>query len=279
MNIYKPSELKAFLEENNKKASKRLSQNFLIDKNILDKIVKRNHSYKTFPVLEIGPGPGALTEQLLTAGFKVTAVELDKEFSELLKKRLTPFFPELTIINDDFLDLDLEKIPGKSTLWTLIANLPYNITSKALIKLFIHAKYFTALTVMVQKEFFDRICALEGKDYGIINILARVCSTQIDGFKVSNSCFFPAPRVDSAVLHLELNCHHSPQKMTAFYEFLKTAFSSRRKKIISNLNASFEFKKLESAFDMYGLDKNCRVEALAPEQYFQLFNFLTSSSS
>lgn len=94
MNIYKPTELQSFLNAHNKKANKNLSQNFLIDKNILDKIIKYNQGYKSFPVLEIGPGPGALTEGLLNQGFKVHAVDLDKDFVELLKKG-SPHFSQI----------------------------------------------------------------------------------------------------------------------------------------------------------------------------------------
>ena len=279
MSLYKPSELKAFLEENQKKANKRLSQNFLIDKNILDKIIQLNMAYKAFPALEIGPGPGALTEQLLQAGFKVTAIELDQQFAELLKKRLTPFYPQLEIIQDDFLKTDLKVVLQKSPLWSVVANLPYHITSKALIKLLMNSHSFSSLTLMVQKEFFDRVMETSGKDYGIINILCRLCSSKMEGFKVSASCFYPAPRVDSAVLHLQLNCPHSPAKMMAFYEFLKTAFVSRRKKLISNLQDKYSITLLKECFKTYELDENIRVEALNPEQYFQLFNFLSHSAS
>jgi 16S rRNA (adenine1518-N6/adenine1519-N6)-dimethyltransferase len=206
VNIYRPSELKAFLDENNKKASKKLSQNFLIDKNILDKIIKFNAPYKSFPVLEIGPGPGALTEQLLNSGYKVHAVDLDKEFVDLLKKRLTPFFPNFKVTHQDFLALNLESLKNEAPLWTVIANLPYHISSKALIKLLIHSNVFASLTLMVQKEFFERVKQTSGKDYGILNILMRHCASQIDGFNVSARCFYPAPRVESSVMHLTLNC-------------------------------------------------------------------------
>jgi 16S rRNA (adenine1518-N6/adenine1519-N6)-dimethyltransferase len=266
VNIYKPSELKAFLLENNKKANKKLSQNFLIDKNILDKIVKLNQDYKAFPVLEIGPGPG----------FKVSAVELDSQFAELLKKRLSPFFPHFKIHNSDFLDLDITSLSCQSTLWSVIANLPYHITSKALTKLIIHSKFFTSLTLMVQKEFYDRIQALDGKDYGILNILIRVCSSSISGFKVSASCFYPAPRVDSAVLHITLNCAHSPHKIEEFHEFLKICFMSRRKKLISNLSSKYDQVILIKAFDLYKLDLGTRVETISPDLYFQLFSFLSA---
>lgn len=279
MNIYKPSELKAFLDENNKKANKKLSQNFLIDKNILDKIVKLNHAYKSFPVLEVGPGPGALTEQLLASGFRVQAVDLDKEFIDLLKKRLTPFFPSLVAIHQDFLEFDLASLHNSSALWTVIANLPYHITSKVLIKLLIHSQSFAALTLMVQKEFYDRIRQLSGKDYGIINVLMRVCCNHVEGFTVSASCFYPAPRVDSAILHIGLSCDQSPARLSAFYEFLKVCFSSRRKKLISNLAHAYDLITLKIAFDSFGIDENARVEMINPETYFKLFKDLSSRPS
>jgi 16S rRNA (adenine1518-N6/adenine1519-N6)-dimethyltransferase len=275
VNIYKPSELKQFLDDNNKRANKRLSQNFLIDKNILEKILHSISPFKGSPVLEIGPGPGALTEQLLLKGFHVKAIELDKEFCDLLKERFCPSYPDFHVYNEDFLKFDISSLFIKSQPYTVVANLPYHISSKALIKLLINAKYFTSLTLMVQKEFFERIQTLSGKDYGIINILARICATHIDGFKVSRKCFYPAPRVDSSVLHMKLNCSINPEKLEKFYHFLKTGFSSRRKKLISNLSNDFKLETLQEAFTNYDIDENSRVESISPSTYFQLFDFLS----
>jgi len=275
VNIYKPSELKQFLEENNKRANKRLSQNFLIDKNILEKIIHSISPFKSSPVLEIGPGPGALTEQLLLKGFHVKAIELDKEFCDLLKQRFCPTYPDFHVFHEDFLKFDLSSLSNKSQPYTVVANLPYHISSKALIKLLINAKFFTSLTLMVQKEFFERILTLSGKDYGIINILSRICATHIDGFKVSRKCFFPAPRVDSSVLHMSLNCSINPETLEKFYQFLKTGFSSRRKKLLSNLAETYEIAALKEAFKNYDIDENSRVESISPATYFQLFDFLT----
>lgn len=274
MNIYKPTELQSFLNAHNKKANKHLSQNFLIDKNILDKIIKYNQAYKSFPVLEIGPGPGALTEALLNQGFKVHAVDFDQEFVELLKKRLTPFFPHFSVEYNDFLKINLHKIFPNAALSTVIANLPYHISSKALIKLLIYSQYFAAITLMVQKEFFERLLALDGKNYGPINILARLCATTIEGFKVSASCFYPKPHVDSCVLHMTLNSAHNPEKLEDVYNFLKVCFSNRRKKIISNLEQLCDKNKLIAAFKALKIDEKARVESLKPETYFHLYHFL-----
>lgn len=152
--------------------------------------------------------------------------------------------------------------------------MPYHISSKALIKLLIYSKYFAAITLMVQKEFFERILALDGKNYGAINILARMCATHIEGFKVSASCFYPKPHVDSCVLHMTLNSAHNPEKLEDFYNFLKLCFSNRRKKIISNLESLFNKNKLIEAFTTFKIDHNARVESVKPETYFQLYNFL-----
>lgn len=277
MSLYKPSELRQFLDTHFKKASKSLSQNFLIDKNILDKIVQANKNYKSFPVLEIGPGPGALTEHLLTNGFKVKAVELDEEFASILEKRLSPFYPTLSVIKGDFLEFDLENELFKHTpVWTVIANLPYHISTKALVKLLIYSKYFASITLMVQKEFFERISQISGKDYGILNVLCRVLANKMESFKVSPTCFYPAPNVDSCVMTLTVSANHSPESIKNFYEFLKTAFANRRKKLISNLKASYLIEKLDFAFLDLGIDLDARCEDVAPAQFFQLFSALNS---
>lgn len=277
MSLYKLSNLKAFLLQYDKKASKRLSQNFLIDQNILDKLIKlAEPATHKVPIFEIGPGPGALTQALLDRGFEVHAVELDQQFAHLLLERLKPNFPKLSVVCHDVLLLDLQTLAQNSLSWSVIANLPYHITTKVLIKLLLEGPLFNSITVMVQYEFFQRVQALSGKDYGIINILIRVCSQMIEGFKVSAHCFYPAPRVDSAVLHLKLNQTHSQAKLLAFYEFLKAGFSSRRKKLISNLKTLFSDQALEKAFNACALDVKVRVEGLSPQKYFELFTALHS---
>ena len=277
MSLYKPSELRQFLDTHFKKASKSLSQNFLIDKNILDKIILANKNYKSFPVLEIGPGPGALTEQLLASGFKVNAVELDKEFASILEKRLTPFYPQLSVIQDDFLQLDLQSALFKEMpVWTVIANLPYHISTKALVKLLIHSKYFASITLMVQKEFYDRICQTSGKDYGILNVMCKVLTSRMESFKVSSSCFYPAPNVDSCVMTLTINSNFSPELLKSFYDFLKLAFSSRRKKLLSSLKDDYSLEKLDRAFLDIGIDFSARCEDVSYSQFFQLFSSLNA---
>lgn len=277
MSLYKPSELRQFLDTHFKKASKSLSQNFLIDKNILDKIAQANKNYKSFPVLEIGPGPGALTEHLLANGFKVKAIELDQEFAALLEKRLSPFYPTLSVIQGDFLELNLEHaLFSQTPVWTVIANLPYHISTKALIKLLIYSRYFASITLMVQKEFFERIAQTSGKDYGILNVMCRLLSNKMESFKVSATCFYPAPNVDSCVMSLSIQANYSPDTLRNFYAFLKTAFSNRRKKLMSNLKGSYSIEKLDFAFLDLNIDHDARCEDVIPEKFYQLFSTLQS---
>ena len=209
MPIYKPSELRTFLNQLGIKPKKGLSQNFLIDGNIVRKIVAAANVVPGDVVLEIGPGPGSLTQALLEAGADVLAVEMDSTLAEALERLQTPE-KKLQIFCLDILNFSLQKnlLPllknGKKA--KVIANLPYHLTTPILAMLIPHHLIFSSLTLMVQEEVGRRFTALPNtSEYSSFTVFLQFYSVPVYAFTVSRNCFYPVPKVDSAVVSLNLN--------------------------------------------------------------------------
>jgi 16S rRNA (adenine1518-N6/adenine1519-N6)-dimethyltransferase len=204
MPLYRPSELKEYLQSLGVSPKKRLSQNFLIDGNIIKKIIQLADVCPGESVLEIGPGPGALTEGLLEAGAHVLAVEKDPILAKHLEF-LGKGEKFLRVICEDILTVDLEKHLPKGTKTKVIANLPYHLTTPILTRLIPLNKTFSSITVMVQEEVARRFAAIPGsKDYGSVTVFLQYYSEVQYGFKVSKNCFFPKPKVESAMVKFTL---------------------------------------------------------------------------
>lgn len=205
MTLYKPSALRAFLEEIGASPKKSLSQNFLIDGNIIRKIATLADVQPGDFVLEIGPGPGVLTEELLAQGAHVLAVEKDRKFANALH-RLQTEDHRLTVVEGDILEQDLSKRLKPRT--KLVANLPYQITTPILTAFLPMKKFFESITVMVQKEVAARFTALPStRDYSSITVFVQFYSDPEYGFTVEPTCFYPPPRVKSAVVKFKLKDH------------------------------------------------------------------------
>jgi len=187
------SELRALLESQGFAPRKSFSQNFLVDRNIIQKIVDCAAIEPGDSVLEIGPGAGALTYELLKRGAKVFAIEIDRGLAKLLQENS----PEgLTVICDDALNVDLSPIMDHGPI-KVVANLPYHITSALLAKL-LPLKQVVSLTVMVQKEVADRMSTLPGsKEYGRLSLMCTFYAELKSQFKVGKHAFHPKPNVDS----------------------------------------------------------------------------------
>jgi 16S rRNA (adenine1518-N6/adenine1519-N6)-dimethyltransferase len=273
MPIFKPSELHQLLSQQSLKARKQLSQNFLIDGNIVKNILAAASIKKGDVVLEIGPGPGALTEALLDAGAHVIAVEMDHFFAQLLSRYQTED-QRLEVIEGDFLKFALEeKFPEGSSRAKVVANLPYHITTPILERLLPLYTRFESLTVMVQKEVAQRFVAKKGTpEYSSFTLfLYTYCLPKLC-FTVAENCFFPKPRVQSAVVNMTLI---QPEEASAdFFKLTRTAFGQRRKMLRSSLKELYPLEKLEKALSQMGLDSSCRPEELSLEQFRQLFFFL-----
>lgn len=261
---------------------KQYGQNFLTNAAIPARIVRESGIDNICAVLEIGPGLGALTTQLAPVAAKVVAVEIDSEVIPPLLEKLRPF-PNVTVIEQDILQTDLhalieEHFPGMEVC--VCANLPYYITTPILMKL-LEGKYgFRSITVMVQKEVAERLCARHGSDgYGAITASVHYYASVRKLFPVPAGCFSPKPKVDSAVIRLDL--YQEPpvavQDEALLFEVIKAAFLQRRKTLCNALNAYFPFLTKEAASRILaecGLRADIRGEMLSLEQFASLTNSL-----
>lgn len=261
------SELLLFLERIDRRPNRGLSQNFLIDDNIVSKIIQTANIVPGNKVLEIGPGPGALTSALLQAGATVHAVELDPVFSKELSRFQTPD-GRLFSYQADFLKFDLSRLTGP---FKVVANLPYHITTPILEKLLEERDRFSTFTLMVQSELASRIQATVGsKDYGSLSLFLQFHTTLISSFKVAAPCFYPRPKVDSKVLHLSLR--EPPLKESApFFAIMRRTFQQRRKMIRVSLQSQFPADQIEKALLMAGAKADARPEALSLEQWLKFY--------
>lgn len=263
MPVYRPSELRSL----SVKPKRALSQNFLIDGNILNKIVHAADIQPGDFVLEIGPGPGALTEKLLEKGAKVIAVEKDRELAAKLERLKEK--GDLQIICDDVLNLSLDSLPKER--YKLVANLPYHITSLILQKFVPRADCFSSLIVMVQKEFGQRMSAkTNSPEYSSFTIFLEAYSKVKYCFTVKPNSFFPPPSVHSCVMRLDLHPFPYPFPEDRFFTFTRRAFNQRRKMLRSSLK---EYG-IEEPITKMGLSSTARPQELSLEQFATLFLML-----
>lgn len=278
MAIYKPSELKFFLEQLGIRPKKGLSQNFLIDGNVIRKIVATAAIEPGDIVLEIGPGPGALTQALLEAGAHVVAVEKDKILAESLN-RLQTDDKRLSVYNEDIMDFPIREtllpiLNGRKA--KLVANLPYHLTTPILLKLVQMQDVFSSLIVMVQQEVAERFTSSEGsKSYGSVTVYLNYHSTPHYAFIVSRNCFYPAPNVDSAIVLLNLKTPPVIDSPDLFFKMTRRAFEHRRKMLRASLKELYAPAEITQALVAIGLNPCARPEELSLNNFIALFNTLS----
>jgi len=235
---------------------KKWGQNFLIDKNIINKIIDSIDPTIYDTIVEIGPGKGALTIPLSKKVNKVIAVEIDPELSANLSKK---GINNLEIVNQDFLKFDIDKINGPIKF---IGNLPYNITSPIIFKILSCSKW-SKIVIMVQEEVADRIVALpNSKTYGRLSVMLQALSNPKKEFSVSKNCFNPKPKIESAVISLNL-LDRKVESIKKFSYMVKLAFSKRRK--ILNNTLGKEYNK--GIIDEY---LNKRPEQLSVQDFIDI---------
>ena len=254
------------------KPLKRFGQNYLQDQNIVNKIVAEIDPLPEDKIVEIGPGLGALTSKLL---FKtnLTAVEIDSRAAEILRKK----FPELKIVEDDFLKFDLRALVSDHEKLRIVGNIPYNLTSSIVFKMLRSHRIIRDSVLMVQYEVAKRMTASKGvKDYAILSVLlTRFCETRL-AFKVPPTAFYPKPNVDSAVIHLKFKeVNSSPEEDEIFISVVKAAFGNRRKKLKNSLSNSI-FKDMN--FTDSGIDLSLRAEQLEIQDFLVLAEFVRNSN-
>jgi len=260
--------------------SKSLGQNFLIDDNILHKIVDGAEVSKEDVVLEIGPGIGTLTQALAERANKVVAIEIDKALLPILKDTLAQYY-NVEIIHGDVLKLDLEELvrensPGKPV--KVIANLPYYVTTPIVMKFLEEKIHLQSIVVMIQKEVADRMQAKPGtKDYGALSVAVQYYSEPQIITKVPRTVFIPPPNVESTVIKLEIlkepRVQVNSEKL--MFDIVKAAFGKRRKTLLNALTNStlgFEKQTVRQALKESGIIEERRGETLSIEEYATLAN-------
>lgn len=254
-------------------AKKSLGQNFLIQPQIVKDIVVASGTTKNDLVVEVGPGTGLLTKELLATGARVIAIEKDHRLIETLSNLFAEAIAEerLTIRHEDILESTLDvKEP-----YRVVANIPYYITGKIL-RLFLEkTNKPQSMTVLVQKEVAERILARDKKE-SLLSISIKVYGKPEYVRTVKAGNFSPVPKVDSAVLHIA-NISNASFEHTSeehFFDILRAGFSSKRKKLFKNLKSYNIDGKLEHAFDICGIEKGLRAEDLSLEQWVSLAGHL-----
>ncbi len=269
-----------------------LGQHLLMDPNMVRKIVDGLGLDKAEPVLEIGPGLGSLTVELLSRGHPVLAIEKDKRFVEILQNEIVPAFPgQLSIVNRDILECDLsemirgrepealhdfrEKMPLTKSGFKVVSNLPYYISTPILFHLIAHRACFHSAVLMLQKEVAARMTAKPGTpDYGRLSVSASIFGNTETLFDVSPKCFLPAPEVTSRVIRYTFVPDEGLTEDESLPEIIRIAFSERRKTLLALLLKYWRPKKnrmeLESIFAQLGFALNARGEELATGQFRKL---------
>ncbi|MBQ4071331.1 MAG: 16S rRNA (adenine(1518)-N(6)/adenine(1519)-N(6))-dimethyltransferase RsmA [Clostridia bacterium] len=261
---------------------KEFGQNFLINRMIPEDIADACANEENSLILEIGPGIGCLTKELALRYKKVVAVEIDRGLIPVLSRTLSDF-DNITVINADIMETDIAAVVDEYSDGmpvSVCANLPYYITTPILMRLLESGVKFSSITVMVQKEVADRLVAPAGKaDYGAITAVLGYYGEAKRLFKVSAGCFMPAPKVDSAVVRIDLypTPRYNPKDVAFFRNLIKAAFEMRRKTLTNAINAKFphiEKGRIADALKSMGLDENIRGERLTTEQYATLSDLL-----
>ena len=240
--------------KNNIPIKKSWGQNFLIDDNTINKILKIINPCKKDTILEIGPGHGALTSKLLDLSKKLYAVEIDPMLYEKLKNK----YDNLNIINEDILKWNNDNINFNK----VVGNVPYNISSQIIFK-FLNQKW-DIMILMLQKELANRIVSNKGsKDYGRISVMVQNFCNVKYMCDISKNVFIPQPKVDSGILMFSRK--KTSINIDKFSLFIKEAFKHRRKKLKNNLKEFCDLNYLK-------LYKDQRPEELSPKEYLNLFN-------
>lgn len=249
--------------------SKSLGQNFLTDKKVVDDIIEGSKINSDDHVIEIGPGSGALTKELLKAAGHVTSIEIDKELIPILTEEFRGN-DRFTLINEDVLDIDLKELTqGKKV--KIVANLPYYVTTPILLKLLTEDFDYESITVMIQKEVAERICSGPGgKEYGALSLLVQYHTEPEVIRNVGPESFMPRPKVDSTVIRLEKleEKRVKPIDEDFFFKVIRQAFSMRRKTLLNTLKPMVENKELLTGiFEKAGIDPGRRAETLSIEEF------------
>ncbi|EQE46774.1 16S rRNA (adenine(1518)-N(6)/adenine(1519)-N(6))-dimethyltransferase RsmA [Clostridioides difficile] len=277
---------KEVVQKYNFKFSKSLGQNFLIDSNIIDKILSGARITRGDNIIEVGPGIGTLTREMGKIAEKVVAIEIDRNLIPILKDTLSDL-DNTEVVNQDILKVDIQelvkdKLNGGPV--KLVANLPYYITTPIVMKFLEEDIPVTDIVVMVQKEVADRMNAIPGtKDYGALSIAVQYyCDTEIVA-KAPRHMFIPQPNVDSTVigLHVRDKRKYDVHNEDIFFKTVKASFGQRRKTLLNSLGGLGFLNKdeIREVLKEANIDEKRRGETLSIEEFSLLSNIINTKVS
>ena len=261
--------------------SKGLGQNFLINPTVCPRMAEMGNAQPGWGMIEIGAGVGVLTAELAQRADKVVCIEIDSRLLPILDETLAEY-DNIKIVNQDVLKVDLHKLiaeefPNRPV--AVCANLPYYITSPIIMNLLESRLPISSLTVMVQKEAAQRICAMPGsREVGAVSIAVRYYCEPKVLFQVSRGSFMPAPDVDSTVIRLDIRKQPAVdvKREEDFFRVVKAAFSQRRKTLSNTLSSGLSMNKTQIAelLERAGVASNLRAEQLSMQQFADIANAL-----
>ena len=274
---------KFIMKKYNIKANKSLGQNFLIDDNVIEKIIEGSNVCKNDLIIEIGPGLGTLTEVLLEKAYKVISIELDKKMIKILEDRFK-LYNNFELLHNDVLKVNLNEIIQKEKKDSniknvkIVANLPYYITTPIIMKLLEEQLDLNSITVMVQKEVADRLIETPGgKNTGAITYSVFYYATSESILEVSNTSFIPEPDVASEVIKLDIR--KTPpvnvKDKNVMFRIIKCAFMQRRKTLLNSLTNTKVFLNKDEGIKILNklnLSENIRPEKLSLQDFANITN-------
>ena len=288
MHLGNPTNTIAVLHRYGFSFQKKFGQNFLIDENVVEKIVRDAGVTKDDFVLEIGPGIGTMTQILCENAREVVAVEIDDKLIPILTEDTLSWYDNVTVIHEDILKLDIVKLANERNGGKpikVVANLPYYITTPIIMGLFESHVPLDSITIMVQKEVADRMQVGPGtKDYGALSLAVQYYAKPQILLNVPASCFMPRPNVDSAVI--QLTRYEKPPVEVAdehlMFRLIRASFNQRRKTMTNSVGNSPELsvskEQMAAALEKCGLSATVRGEALTLEQFAELANVLSEDT-
>ena len=288
MHLGNPTNTIAVLNRYGFSFQKKFGQNFLIDENVVEKIVRDAGVTKDDFVLEIGPGIGTMTQILCENAREVVAVEIDDKLIPILTEDTLSWYDNVTVIHEDILKLDIVKLANERNGGKpikVVANLPYYITTPIIMGLFESHVPLDSITIMVQKEVADRMQVGPGtKDYGALSLAVQYYAKPQILLNVPASCFMPRPNVDSAVI--QLTRYEKPPVEVAdehlMFRLIRASFNQRRKTMTNSVGncpeLSVSKEQMAAALEKCGLSATVRGEALTLAQFAELANVLSEDT-
>jgi len=270
MDFTSPKVIKEILEKYQAKPLKGLGQNFLIDKNVLQKIIEASNLKPTDTVLEIGPGIGTLTQALAGKVDRVISVEKDSVMAKILNETLLNC-KNVKVISGDILKTDVSSFKLQALKYKVIANIPYYITSPLIRKLLEEKNPPQEMVLMVQKEVAQRICS-KSPDINLLAVPVQFYAEPKIISYVSKNCFWPSPKIDSAIIKITPKTLKEKVLPDLFFKIVKAGFSQPRKQLIGNLSKGLNEKKekISQWLEKNNIDPKSRAETLYIEDWKNL---------